>query len=150
MSKKKRIRNLERRTAYLADMLEIVVEQQSSYLTEFEELEQEVAYLEAMVRHYIALFERDKPTTTPTIVPNQPWPLPIPPGGLNIPYPSPFGTTTATPLPVPSIKVTGDVSSLDPDPVLRARQLQRMALAHEPVLSDAWLSLDDEKAWSGL
>ncbi len=115
-----------------------------------EELEQQVAYLEAMVRHYIALYERDKTTTTPTIVPtNQPWP-PIPAGGLNIPYPSPFDTTTATPLPAQSVKVTCDVASLDPDPVLRARQLQRMALAHECVLSDAWLSLDDEKAWSGL
>lgn len=58
------------------------------------ELERQVAYLEAMVRHYIALYEHDQVVTTPTIVPSRQWPSPIPPGGLNIPYPYPFDTTS--------------------------------------------------------
>lgn len=64
--KKKRIRNLERRTAYLSDMLDIVVEQQSNDLTEFRYIKQQLASLESMVRHYIALHEQNKITTSPS------------------------------------------------------------------------------------
>ena len=57
-------------------------------------MERQVAYLDAMVRHYIALYERGQSTTTPTIVPSRQWPNPIPAGGLNIPFPYPFDSGT--------------------------------------------------------
>lgn len=67
-----------------------------------EELERQVAYLDAMVRHYIALYEQGKSITTPTIVPSRQWPNPLLEGGLNIPFPCPFDSgTTRAPLPDP-------------------------------------------------
>lgn len=101
MSKKnrKRIASLERKTAHLADLIDIIISQDPDELARIENIEQQIGYLEAMVRHYIiALYEQNKTTTTPTIVPSQKWPVPIPPGGLNIPFPYPYDTTTGTTL----------------------------------------------------
>ena len=100
MSKKnrKRIASLERKTAHLADLIDIIISQDPDELARIENIERQIGYLEAMVRHYIALYEQNKTTTTPTIVPSQEWPVPIPPGGLNIPYPYPYDTTTGTTL----------------------------------------------------
>ena len=99
-----------------------------------EELERQVAYLEAMVRHYIALQELEKATMPP----NRQLP-PIPAGGLNIPFPYPFGSgTTQTPLPDPPYRVTCDGTiSMD-------------VAAHEATLATAWWSPEDCEAWSDL
>lgn len=93
MSKKNRkiIEELERRVSHLVDKIVILEDR-------LDDTHREVAYLDAMVRHYIALYEQNKTTTTPTIVPSQEWPVPIPPGGLNIPFPYPYDTTTGTTL----------------------------------------------------
>lgn len=93
-----------------------------------EELEREVAYLNAMLRCYIALYEQGKSTTAPTIVP----------------YPSyPLGT--GTPLPDPPYRVTCTANGGRSTGVGYST-----AVASEPVLSSAWLSLDDDKAWGDL
>lgn len=112
-----------------------------------EELERQVAYLEAMVRHYIALYEQDNDLDPdPVIAARQQWRRmqerqwpPIPAGGLNIPFPYPFDSgTTQTPLPDPPYRVTCDGTiSMD-------------VAAHEATLATAWWSPEDCEAWSGL
>lgn len=104
-----------------------------------EDLERQVAYLEAMVRHYIALHDQGMATTTPTIVPNPPplRPIPLFENELNIPFPHPlnFGTTQ-TPLPDPPYRVTCDGGM--------------NVAAHEATLATAWWSPEDCEAWSDL
>lgn len=82
MSKKARIEELERRVSYLVDKIGILEDR-------LDDTHREVSYLEEMVRHYIALYEQNKTTTTPTIVPYPPYPL-----------------GTGTPLPDPPYRVT--------------------------------------------
>ena len=113
-----------------------------------DELERQVAYLDAMVRHYIALQEQDNDLDPdPVIAARQQWRRwqerqlpPIPAGGLNILYPYPFDSgTTSTPLPDPPYRVTcdGTIGSAT-------------VLAHEATLSSAWLSPEDNEAWERL
>lgn len=87
MSKKERIEKLERRLSHQVDKINILEDR-------LDDTQRQIDYLETMVRHYIALYEHGQGATTPTIVPHKRWPSPIPPGGLNIPYPYPFDTTS--------------------------------------------------------
>ncbi len=136
MSKKVRIEELERRVSHLVDKINILEDR----------LDDTHRHLDAMVRHYIALYERGQSTTTPTIVPSRQWPNPIPAGGLNIPFPFPLDSgTTSTPLPDPPYRVTCTANGGRSTGVGYST-----AVASEPVLSSAWLSLDDDKAWGDL
>lgn len=91
MSKKERIASLERRTAHMADQIDIIISQDSALLDRIDSIERQIGHqdrkiddlekqiddLETMIRHYIARVEEWK-KQHPLVAPIQPAPVPMP------------------------------------------------------------------------